>query len=266
MEHLNADPRFGGSFRTRTGQQQAVALADRVALAAQGGAELFVSIHHNGLPAGTPNRTEAFYCRRNSICGDTGQWQLPALLLHDEVVASFGYLGRGALEDSSGTGRFHFYVLRYSTMPSALCEASNLNDAEEEALFGLDPAEEHAREESLALYRGILAFFGYSTAVAELFQETGSGGEIRLAVSPQPASGPVEIYFASRLERSIRLLIFDSAGRMIREMPPIEGASAGRRFWDGRGAAGRLAPAGSYWLAALASHRILAAMHVTRVK
>jgi hypothetical protein len=83
-------------------------------------------------------------------------------------VGAFGYPGRGALEDSSGSGRFHFYVLKNSPCASALTEASNLNaDLHEEDLFGRDPGEAHARAEALALYRGILEWAGYPTGVPE---------------------------------------------------------------------------------------------------
>src|SRR5262249_40860217 len=116
MDYLDHDGRFAGSFRTRTAETQIVSLVDRVALAAQGGASLFVSVHHNALPAGVPNRTESYYCFRNTTCTIPAAWTNAAWLAHDEVADAFGYVRRGALEDSSGSGRFHFYVLRNSAM------------------------------------------------------------------------------------------------------------------------------------------------------
>lgn len=247
MQYLAADPRFAGSFRTRTADTQLVTLADRVLLAAQGGAALFVSVHHNGLPNGVANRTEAYYCRRNTLCGGEAAWSRPARLLHDRVVAAFGYPGRGALEDSSGSGRFHFYVLKNSPVPSALCESSNLSgDAHEEDLFGRDPGEAHARAEALALYRGVLEWAGHPTAVPEP-EPVGAQGPVRLAPPRAAGSGRLEFDWSIDGPLTLRPLVLDVAGRRRRALPALRGPSAGTLALDPGGPAEALPP-GIYWL------------------
>lgn len=248
MQHLAVDSRFTGSFRTRTAETQLVTLADRVLLAAQGGATLFVSVHHNGLPAGTQNRTEGYYCRSNPLCGSEAAWSRPARLLHDRVVEAFGYPGRGALEDSSGSGRFHFYVLRNSPCASALTEASNINaDAHEEDLFGRDPGEAHARAEALALYRGILEWAGYPTGVpeptvAETAPHAATLGAPRV-ISPTLLEFDWEITGALVLEPRL----FDVGGRLLHRWPSLAGPGRGVLCVD-LAAEAPPAAAGIYWL------------------
>ncbi|HEX7878300.1 MAG TPA: N-acetylmuramoyl-L-alanine amidase, partial [Candidatus Eisenbacteria bacterium] len=161
---LARDPRFAGSFLLRSSATAAVTLADRVALAAQGGAGFYLSIHHNGLPTGAANRTEAYWCGLNAHAGECPDM---AWRLHDRIVDAFGYTGRGAFEDSAGTGRFHFYVLRHAAMPAVLTEASNLNDAAEEDRFGHDPVERHAKDEAVALHLGLIDLAFGTTGVTE---------------------------------------------------------------------------------------------------
>lgn len=249
MQYLAADPRFAGSFRTRVAEMQLVTLADRVLLAAQGGAALFVSVHHNGLPAGTPNRTEAYYCRANPLCGSEAAWSRPARLLHDRVVGAFGYPGRGALEDSSGSGRFHFYVLRNSPCASALTEASNLNaDPHEEDLFGRDPGEAHARAEALALYRGILEWAGYPTGVPE--PAPAAAGLPAATLGAPRVITPTLLEFDWAVSGALVLepRLFDVSGRLLRRWPPLTGPGRGVFRLDLAAEAGP-AGAGLYWLA-----------------
>lgn len=269
IDRLNADPRFVGSFRTRTAETQAVTLADRVLAAAAGGADLFLSIHHNGLPAGTTNRTEAYYCRANPGCTDEAVWKLPARRAHDRIVAAFGYAARGALEDSSGSGRFHFYVLRHSPCIAALTEASNLNgDALEEDKFGRDPAEAHARAEALALHQALIEQFGYPTGVDE--------GDVDLAVRPDRfqslearflADGrSLEIDWATAGAGLFELTLFDVRGRRLGGAPPVAGPGAGRVRLELTGVASDGLPSGTYWLAANGAGTVLARRRLTRIR
>jgi N-acetylmuramoyl-L-alanine amidase len=250
LEWLAADPRFAGSFATRTSMTQAVSLADRVALAAAGGADLFVSIHHNGLPTGATNRTETYWCRRNALCEDEGEWSEPAALLHDRLVEAFGYVPRGALEDSSGSGRFHFYVLRYSAMPSALTEASNLNDAAEEDLFGNDPDEDHARDEARALYAGLLGWFGYPSAVpgGDGAAASDPGAPVVLGAPEPRAGGGWTVPAALSRPGVFRVDIVDPAGRHVRSLADLAGPGRHLLSWDGRDTAGRRSAAAPRWL------------------
>lgn len=229
---LMDDPRFVGSFLLRTSATQQVSLADRVALATQAGADFYLSIHHNGLPTGATNRTETYFCRQNSSCGDefASAAALPpepachemAWRLHDRIVDGFGYTPRGAFEDSAGTGRFHFYVLRNSTMPAVLTEASNLNDPVEEGLFGLDPLERHAKAEAVALHLGLidLAFGSTGTPPAPP-TDTPSG--VVLGVPGRHGDGGFTLPIRSTLPGRHTLSIIDPLGRRVAGLAPFNG-------------------------------------------
>lgn len=248
MARLATDPRFAGSFRTRTAETQAVSLADRVLMAAAGAADLFLSVHHNGLPAGTPNRTETYYCRANPLCIDESTWRLPAQRAHDRIVAAFGYVPRGALEDSIGSGRFHFYVLRNSASASVLTEASNLNgDAHEEDLFGRDPEERHARAEALALHQALIEQFGYPTGVDEGDAEPPIDRFDRLEARLSADGAMVEIDWALARPGQLEFLLFDVSGRRLGPIVVARAPGAGRLALP----VGRAPlPSGIYWLLA----------------
>lgn len=264
MEWLDNDPRFSGSFRTRTASTQAVSLADRVALASQHGAALFVSVHHNGLPAGVPNRTEAYWCRQNGSCPDDAACAGPARKLHDALVAAFHYPGHGALEDSSGTGRFHFHVLRAAGRPAALVEASSISgDSAEEWRFGHDPSEQHARDEARALYIGILDWFGYSTA-ASPEQAERIPAPVTLGEPRHEPGGAITVEVeCSQPAGDFALELTDLLGRRLRRdrLEPVGHPIIWR--WDGKNGAGTRMSAGLYWLVARQDDRILASRRLT---
>ncbi|MDZ4804247.1 MAG: N-acetylmuramoyl-L-alanine amidase [Candidatus Eisenbacteria bacterium] len=228
------DPRFAGSFLLRTSSTQQVSLADRVALASQGGADFYLSIHHNGLPTGASNRTETYYCRQNSSCGDELMPGAPlppgdacqemALKLHDRIVDAFGYTGRGAFEDSAGTGRFHFYVLRNTTMPAVLTEASNLNDLLEEGLFGSDPLERHAKAEAVALHLGLVDLAFGTTGLPDL-NLPGIKPPVLVRATRRDAGGGLRLSIQSSLPGPHALSLFDPLGRRVAELAPFDGPS-----------------------------------------
>lgn len=261
IDRLAADPRFAGSFRTRTSETQGVSLPDRVLAAAVGGADLFLSLHHNALPAGTPNRTEAYYCRVNSGCTDEPTWRLPARRAHDRIVAAFGYTPRGALEDSSGTGRFHFYVLRNSPCISALTEASNLNgDLHEEDLFGRDPTEAHARAEALALHQALLEQFGYPTGVDE--EDAGlvplPGRFQRLDAQFSTDGAGVEIDWAAAAPGRFVFEVFDLPGRRLGCVGDVSAPGGGRLRLPIAPRRVVVVPSGVYWLTVRESGTVVA--------
>jgi hypothetical protein len=247
-----------------------VSLADRVALAAQAGAAFFVSIHHNGLPAGVANRTESYWCRLSPACADEDECRRPAQLLHDRVVAAFGHAGRGALEDSAGSGRFHFYVLERASMPAALVEASNISgDLEEESRFGRDPAEAHARAEALALHAGILlGALGYPAAVEPAAPAgRGAGGPaVHLDLAPPGAGGAVVVRLsAPGVVGDLALDLVDLLGRRRRRLFAGRAPIETERAWDGRDDGDRPLPAGLFWLVASIDGRIVASRRVIRL-
>lgn len=70
--------------------------------------------------------------------------------------------------------------------------------------------------------------------------------EVR-AIAPNPASGPVRIDYALAQRGPVRIAVYDVTGRWVQTLFDGE-AEAGPHTaqWDGRGAGGRLAPAGVY--------------------
>lgn len=95
---------------TRLGDQD-VSLADRVSYANAGGYDRFISIHHNAFN-GSVQGTET-YCDTD---GPPGSFALRDAV-HPHLVSAFGYYDRG-------TKTAGYYVLRYTSMPAALGEAS----------------------------------------------------------------------------------------------------------------------------------------------
>ena len=232
LQDLASDPRFAGCFLLRTSATQSVSLADRVALASQGGADFYLSIHHNGLPTGSPNRTEAYHCRLNSSCEEEltadsgllpgGDCHEMARRLHDRIVDAFGYTPRGALEDSSGTGRFHFYVLRHAAMPAVLTEASNLNDPAEESLFGSDPIERHAKAEAVALHLGLIDL-AHGTTGVPVVEPPRFDPPVVIRATGRAPDGGLDLSVESRLPGRHRLSLVDPLGRRLRELPAFDG-------------------------------------------
>ena len=126
---------------TRTSEVD-VDLPPRAALANSSGADLFLSIHANALTMARPdvNGIETFYF-------ESPRARALAQAVQDEVLAvSLGSPDRGAR-----TARF--YVIRRTTMPSALVEMGFLT-GELDAPRLADPA--HRRRLALAISRGLL--------------------------------------------------------------------------------------------------------------
>jgi len=91
-----------------------VSLADRVAYANAGGYDRFISIHHNAFN-GSVQGTET-YCYTD---GSPESFTFRNTV-HPYIVDAFGYYDRGV--KTAG-----FYVIKYTEMPSILCEASFLD-------------------------------------------------------------------------------------------------------------------------------------------
>lgn len=88
-------------------------------------------------------------------------------------------------------------------------------------------------------------------AVSEVPTAVESGGMPRLALAatPNPAVGGSEVRFVLERDESVRLALFDSAGRRVRSL--VDGtlqAGLHRIPWDGRGEAGAPVGAGVYFV------------------
>jgi N-acetylmuramoyl-L-alanine amidase len=132
---------------TRTSEVD-VDLPPRVSLANGSGADAFVSIHANALSMARPdvNGIETFYFAGGSTSGRSRQ--LADALQEQMVRVSPGSPDRGVR-----AGRF--FVIRRTTMPSALVEMGFLTGRRDAARLA-DP--EHRRRLALALAAGVLDY------------------------------------------------------------------------------------------------------------
>src|SRR5262249_21154194 len=70
---------------------------------------------------------------------------------------------------------------------------------------------------------------------------------------PNPASGRVALDVTLGRSDWVELSVFDASGRRVRTVHAgVLPAGTTRVVWDGRSDGGRLAPAGAYWMRALA--------------
>jgi N-acetylmuramoyl-L-alanine amidase len=111
---------------TRT-SDQSKALAERVVLANESGADLFVSIHCNSVTNPTAHGMEVY----------TTPGQGKADLAAEEIVRAWlkylpGHTIRKDLSDGDSDKEANFYVLRYTTMPAVLVETAFISNPREE--------------------------------------------------------------------------------------------------------------------------------------
>ena len=129
---------------TRSGDQS-VSNQQRVDLANDAKADLFISIHANAFSNPESNGTETHYCGKNSSA--TASKYL-AQQLQRELLPALGLRDRGVKANS-------FFVLTRTEMPAALVELGFLTNADEEKLLSEKKTQQAAAE---ALFRGIEAY------------------------------------------------------------------------------------------------------------
>lgn len=101
-----------------------VELNDRVAIANDAKADVFVSVHANKSTKDTVKGVETYYTRDNSAA--------LAALLHSKITAATGSNDRGVRTED-------YRVTKATVMPAVLCEIGYLSNAQEEAkLFSED--------------------------------------------------------------------------------------------------------------------------------
>jgi len=117
-----------------------VDLADRVPLALQAGATVFVSVHANASTRGVIRGAETYYLKPNSL-------QL-ATWIQEEMGRSLGIPDRGIRTAN-------FKVLRDSPVPAVLVEIGYLTNLEDEALLRTPAFRQKVAE---AIARGVVRF------------------------------------------------------------------------------------------------------------
>lgn len=137
---------YGGAqvVMTRTSDVD-VSLDGRVAIANNSGADRFISVHHNAASDPSVNGTETYaYTYGSSASFD----------LRDKVHRQL--LAWGGLPDR-GARTANFYVLKYTTMPAILTEASFISNPYEEARLR-DAS--YTWREGYYIYKGIADHYG----------------------------------------------------------------------------------------------------------
>lgn len=122
-----------------------IPLGQRVTMANNVGADIFVSIHANAHNNRSIGGTETYY---NSSYRPADSRRL-ASLVQQELVKELKLRDIGIKEGS-------FYVIRHTTMPSILLELGFLSNAHEESLLNQPAFRQRSAE---ATYRGILRYF-----------------------------------------------------------------------------------------------------------
>ena len=129
---------------TRSGDQS-VSNINRIKMANDAEADVYLSIHANAYSNPDSNGTETFYCSKNSN-RDASKYL--AQQLQRELIAELDLRDRGVKTRS-------FYVLKETEMPSALVELAFLSNEKEEELLRKPETRVGAAE---ALFRGLEAY------------------------------------------------------------------------------------------------------------
>lgn len=119
-------------------------LGERVDIANQLNADIFVSIHCNSLQRVDPGGTEIFVAPRSAIASMS-----LAQAIHKSLIKQIGLFDRGIKSNE-------FYVLNHTNMPSVLVELAFISKVEEEVLLN-DPA--FQEKAAMGIYEGIRSFF-----------------------------------------------------------------------------------------------------------
>ncbi len=166
-----------------------VSLEDRVKMATQSGADIFISIHHNAMP-GDPN---VYYASTwyHAVEGDKSfhpcnkdiaryiQRDLAFALRISGPLASFD----GTMSDYIVYPGQGFYVLRNATMPAVLVECTFFTNEYEERRLSID---EFNQIEAWGIFKGLAKYLQAGVPKIELISDsilTSPGPTILLKVS-----------------------------------------------------------------------------------
>lgn len=112
----------GASVVLTRSSDRTVSLAERVRVANDASADLFVSVHHNACCGG--RGTESFYWGHGATFSAPGKSLASAI--QREVVSNLGTHDRGVHADKDWLG-YHLFVLDRTRMPAALVEVAFLD-------------------------------------------------------------------------------------------------------------------------------------------
>src|SRR6056297_299362 len=121
-----------------------ISLNQRVKMANNDGARLFISIHNNSSSKSTSEGTETFIAPNK-----TGDSLLLAENIQKQLIDKLGLVNRGVKKE-------HLYVIKYTEMPAVLVEVAFLSNPAEEKLLLKDS---FLTEAAVAISQGIFDYF-----------------------------------------------------------------------------------------------------------
>lgn len=152
-----------------------VSLQDRVKMATESGADIFISIHHNAMPGDeTTFYASTWY---HAVEGDPGfhpsnkdiaryiQRDLAYALRISGSLASFD----GTMSDYLVYPKQGFYVLRNATMPAVLVECTFFTNEHEERKLSID---EFNQIEAWGIFKGLAKYLQAGVPKIELISDT----------------------------------------------------------------------------------------------
>ncbi|MDI6601670.1 MAG: N-acetylmuramoyl-L-alanine amidase [Thermoanaerobacteraceae bacterium] len=126
-------------------------LMDRVSLANEVGAEIFVSIHNNAHDNPAVDGTEVLYFP-NGYNGDMRDNRTLAKFIHDSIIEEVGTTDRGIIQ------RSNLVVLKYTEMPSVIVEVAFLTNSDDVKKL---KDEDFKWQVAKAIFDGIENYFYY---------------------------------------------------------------------------------------------------------
>ncbi|MEA1924911.1 MAG: N-acetylmuramoyl-L-alanine amidase [Candidatus Altiarchaeota archaeon] len=124
-----------------------VSLSERVNIANNANADLFVSIHCNAFTDPSAHGTETWY---SSSAPDPDKAKKLAEFVQSELLSQLGLRDRGVKKNG-------FYVIKYTDMPSCLAELAFISNPNEEVLLA-DPS--FQQKAARGIYEGIMDYLG----------------------------------------------------------------------------------------------------------
>ncbi|HEV7736527.1 MAG TPA: N-acetylmuramoyl-L-alanine amidase [Chlamydiales bacterium] len=106
-----------------------ISLAQRVEIAAQADADLFVSVHFNSTRNQTVKGIEVFFSESSPTSGGASPSKVPSSRRLADVILPRLILRTGTI--SRGVKRGNFYVIRETTMPAVLVEGGFISNQDE---------------------------------------------------------------------------------------------------------------------------------------
>jgi len=188
-----------GVVMTRT-KDETVSLAERVAIANNANADIFVSIHTNASDTPAAEGIETYYSIFSEI--NEGGHKL-AVCIQEELCRAANRKTRGIRSRKGKDGRDYYYVIKHTKMPAVIVESG----------FHTNPTEEHLLKTdgfrllcAQGIGRGILRYFGIPEKTVEPEPE------------PKPEPPKMDVKDEMRKQLVIAKMAIEKVEKMMKEV------------------------------------------------